>query len=242
MAKSRRKESVKLLGVVRRKRAALLMSTALQATVVLVLSVPGMPSPAVAQPAPNALPTAGAVVAGAAALSKTANQLTINQSSDRAALTFQTYNVGSQARVLYNQPSSNSVTLNRVTDANPSQIAGHIDANGKIVLMNQAGVTFYQGAQVNTNGLMVTAASMSDGAMKGFVNTGALTFDQAANPNARVENRGNITIKQAGLAALVAPQVANSGTITAKLGHVVLAGASKTTLDLYGDGLVSIDV
>ena len=36
--------------------------------------------------------------------------------------------------------------------------------------------------------------------------------------------------------------MANSGTITAKLGHVVLAGAKTATLDLYGDGLLSLDV
>ena len=40
----------------------------------------------------------------------------------------------------------------------------------------------------------------------------------------------------------MAPQVANSGTINAKLGHVVLAGAKTATLDLYGDGLLSLDV
>src|SRR6185437_15023728 len=40
----------------------------------------------------------------------------------------------------------------------------------------------------------------------------------------------------------VAPQVRNSGTITATLGHVVLAGAKSATLDLYGDGMLSIDV
>ncbi len=45
-------------------------------------------------------------------------------------------------------------------------------------------------------------------------------------------NDGNITVRQAGLAALVAPQVANHGTITAALGHVVLAGAKTATLDL----------
>ena len=49
-------------------------------------------------------------------------------------------------------------------------------------------------------------------------------------------------MRQAGLAALVAPQVANSGTINAQLGHVVLAGAKTATLDLYGDGLLSLDV
>ena len=49
-------------------------------------------------------------------------------------------------------------------------------------------------------------------------------------------------MRDAGLAALVAPQVANSGVITARLGHVVLAGAQTATLDLYGDGLLSLDV
>ena len=71
---------------------------------------------------------------------------------------------------------------------------------------------------------------------------GKMVFDRAANPNARIDNRGTITVKQAGLAALVAPSVANSGVINAKLGQVVLAGAAAHTLDMYGDGLVSIDV
>ena len=71
---------------------------------------------------------------------------------------------------------------------------------------------------------------------------GEMVFDQPGNPNARIENQGTITVKQAGLAALVAPQVANSGVINAKLGHVVLAGAKTATLDLYGDGLLSLDV
>ena len=40
----------------------------------------------------------------------------------------------------------------------------------------------------------------------------------------------------------MAPQVVNSGVITATLGHVVLAGAKTATLDLYGDGMLSLDV
>ncbi len=101
---------------------------------------------------------------------------------------------------------------------------------------------FYKGAQVNTNGLVVSAIGMSNQSVKGFLDTGKLALDQAGNPNARIDNQGTITIKQAGLAALVAPQVANSGVINAKLGHVVLAGAKTATLDLYGDGLLSLDV
>ncbi len=233
VAKPGRGERVRLLGVVRRKRSALLVSTALQATTLMVLSLP-----AAAQPAPNARPTGGAVVAGAAAISQSSGNTTINQASQRAAVNWQSFDVGSKQSVTFNQPSSSAMTLNRVVGPNPSQIAGRIDANGQVVLVNQSGVTFYKGAQVNTNGLIVTAAGITN---RNFMN-GVMTFDQPGNPNARIENQGTITIKEAGLAALVAPQVANSGVINAKLGHVVLAGAKTAMLDLYGDGLLSLDV
>jgi haemagglutination activity domain len=130
------------------------------------------------------------------------------------------------------------VALNRVTGPDPSQIAGRIDANGQFVLVNQSGVNFYRGAQVNAAGVMVSAAGISN---QHFM-AGQMVFDQPAHANAKISNAGRITVKQAGLAALVAPQVANSGTINAQLGHVVLAGAKTATLDLYGDGLLSLDV
>ena len=85
---------------------------------------------------------------------------------------------------------------------------------------------------------MVSAAGISN---QHFM-AGRMVFDQPAHANAKISNAGTITVKQAGLAALVAPQVANSGTISAQLGHVVLAGAKTATLDLYGDGLLSLDV
>ncbi|WP_158927932.1 filamentous hemagglutinin N-terminal domain-containing protein, partial [Acidisphaera sp. S103] len=237
MAKPRRDPNPKHLTVVRHRRPALLLSTALCATVSVVISLP-----AAAQPAPNARPTGGVVVGGNASISQSANQTTIDQTSQRGAVNWQSFNVGSQQSVQFNQPSSSAITLNRVVGPNPSEIAGRIDANGQIVIQNQSGVTFYKGSQVNTAGLMVSATTSSDTATKAFLNGGKLVMDQAANSNAAVINQGHITVKQAGLAALVAPQVVNSGVITARLGHVELAGASKATLDLYGDGMLSLDV
>jgi filamentous hemagglutinin family protein len=211
-------------------RAALLAGTALCAATLTL--------PAVAQPAPNARPTGGVITAGSAAISRSTNNTQIDQSSQRAAINWQSFNVGNQQSVTFQQPSSSAVTLNRVTGPDPSQIAGRIDANGQVVIVNQSGVTFTKGAQVNTNGLMVSAAGISN---QNFM-AGNMKFDQPGNPNAKIVNQGTITVRQAGLAALVAPQVANSGVINAKLGHVVLAGAKTATLDLYGDGLVSLDV
>src|SRR5580704_9969928 len=214
----------------------LLLGTALQTGLTCMTALAALP--AVAQPAPNARPTGGAVVAGAAAISQSVGNTRITQSSQRAAIDWQSFNVGSQQSVTFSQPSASAVALNRVTGPDPSQIAGRIDANGQIILVNQSGVNFYKGAQVNAAGVMVSAAGISN---QNFM-AGVMKFDQPGDPNARIDNQGSITVKQAGLAALVAPRVANSGTITAQLGHVVLAGAKTATLDLYGDGLLALDV
>ncbi|MBN8902947.1 MAG: filamentous hemagglutinin N-terminal domain-containing protein, partial [Rhodospirillales bacterium] len=221
------------LRLVRRSRAALLRATALQGCAALVLALP-----AVAQPAPNARPTGGQVVAGSASIRQDAAQTTITQSSQRAAVDWKSFDVGSQQTVRFQQPSASAVTLNRVTGPDPSQIAGRIQANGQVVLTNPSGVTFARGAQVDTAGLIVSAAGISN---QNFM-AGRMIFDQPARRDAAIVNQGTLTVRQAGLAALVAPQVRNTGTITARLGHVVLAGARAATLDLYGDGLVAIDV
>lgn len=234
MTKAGRRGRVRLVGVARRTRSALMVSTALQAVVVMVLGVP-----ADAQPPPNTRPTGGVVVGGSAMIAQTANNTTINQSSQRAALNWQSFDVGSRQSVTFQQPNANAIALNTVIGPNPSQIAGRINANGQVVLVNQSGVTFYKGSQVDTAGLMV-AASAAD--PKAFMSGGKIAFDHAGNPNARIINNGNITISGAGLASLVAPGVANAGVIDARLGHVVLAGANTATLDLYGDKLVTVNV
>jgi filamentous hemagglutinin family protein len=211
----------------------ILLATTFHAGAVMALALPAQ-----AQPAPNARPTGGSVVAGSATISQSPATTTIDQTSQRAAINWQSFNIGSQQTVQFDQPSSSSVVLNRIVGPNPSEIAGRIDANGQVVITNQSGVVFYKGSQVNSAGLMVSAAGIGNA---NFM-AGRMVFDQAAKPNAAVTNAGTITVRQAGLAALVAPQVANSGVITARLGNVVLAGARTATLDLYGDGLMAIDV
>ncbi len=228
-----------VIGAIRRDRAALLCGTALGTALLLVVALP-----AAAQPAPNARPMGGQVIAGQATIGTSGNVTSIIQGSNRAAIDWQGFDIGANQSVRFAQPSANAVTLNQVVGPDPSQIAGRISANGQIVLMNQSGVVFFPGAQVNAAGLVASAAGMSDPSARAFVagTQGTLGLNVAARVGAKVVNRGSITLKQAGLAALVAPQVANLGTIRAPFGHVVLAGAEAATVDLYGDGLLSIDV
>ena len=69
----------------------------------------------------NQLPTGGQVSAGQASISQTANTLTVNQTSQRAVVDWNTFNVGSQAQVHFQQPNAQSATLNRVADNNPAR-------------------------------------------------------------------------------------------------------------------------
>ncbi len=64
----------------------------------------------------------------------------------------------------------------------------------------------------------------------------------ATGPAHVVSTAGNMTLRQAGLAGLVSPQSADAGVMNARLGRAVLDGAAVDTLDMYGDGLVALNV
>ena len=183
-------------------------------------------------------PTGGQVVAGQAAIAQTANRTTITQSTNRAAIDWQQFDVGSQHTVQFVQPNQGSWTLNRVVGPDPSVIAGRIQANGGVAIVNQSGMVFAGGAQVDVGSLIASAANITN---RNFM-AGRMVFDGAPRPGARVENRGRITVADRGLAALVGPGVSNSGVIRANLGRVALGAAETFVLDLAGDGLIGIDV
>ncbi|OWT69052.1 MULTISPECIES: filamentous hemagglutinin N-terminal domain-containing protein [unclassified Achromobacter] len=187
----------------------------------------------------QANPTGGTVAAGAATITNQGNgTLDINQSSGKAIINWKGFSIGANETVNFVQPGSKSVTLNRVVGNDPSAIFGKLNANGTVMLVNPNGVVFGKSARVDVGGLVATTANIRD---EDFM-AGRLKFNQAStNVNAMVVNEGQISIKDSGLAALVAPAVKNSGVIEAKLGKVALAGARTFTVDFQGDGLLSFD-
>ena len=138
----------------------------------------------------------------------------------------------------FHQPSSSSVTLNRVNDVNPSSIDGTLTANGTVVIVKPNGVFFGPTSTVDVAGLVATTANIAD---SDFMQ-GKLKFSKPGNPNAAVVNQGTITASDAGLVGLVAPSVENDGVINAKLGRATLASGDTFTLDLAGDKLISVAV
>jgi filamentous hemagglutinin family protein len=222
-------------GLARVPRSALLRSSALCGVAAICAVVP---VDYVWAQATNAHPTNPTTQLGSGSYGYNGTTTTINQTSNVLATGWSSFDVGAAQKVQINQPSATAVSVNRVAAGDPSRIAGSINANGVFVLVNPSGVVFSQGAQVNAASVIVSTADVANKNLQ----AGKLIFDQPGRPGAMVVNNGNITVKQTGLAALVAPGVANAGTISAPMGRVALAGGEASVVDLYGDGLMSIDV
>jgi filamentous hemagglutinin family protein len=187
----------------------------------------------------EANPLGGTVAAGQATIAQpAAGQMQIRQTSDRAVIDWRSFSIGAGEAVRFQQPSASSSMLNRVTGNDPSTILGSLSANGRVYLVNQNGVFVGRDARVDAAGLVLSTANISNASFM----AGRMNFDQAGKPGARIVNEGAITVAQGGLVAMVAPGVENRGVISARLGQVMLAGASTFSLDLYGDGLVNLAI
>ena len=187
----------------------------------------------------NALPDGGVVVGGSASFDySTPNELHVQQNTDKAVINWNSFNIGQNATTEFHQNNSNSIAVNRVTGAglDPTQIMGTLKANGRIVVLDRNGVIFGKDSQVNVGGIIASTGNIDDNA---FMNSGKINIT-GADTGGSIVNNGTITVREAGLAAFVSPNVKNNGVINAKLGKVTLAAGDEATVDLYGDGLVEL--
>jgi filamentous hemagglutinin family protein len=181
------------------------------------------------------LPTGGNVVGGSASIGQTGNTMTIDQSTNRAAINWQTFNIGSGYTVQFNQPGSTSITLNRVVGGVPSNIQGSLLANGQVWIQNANGVLFGSGATINVNSLLVTTKNID---VNQFM-SGSNTFDLTSTGiNAGIINDGSITAH--GYVTLVGDQVRNTGDINAS--KVILAAGDSATVSLNNGQGISVEL
>jgi len=82
------------------------------------------------------------------------NTMSIQQQSDRAIIEWGSFSIGAGNAVRFLQPGASSIALNRVLGGDLSRISGELSANGRIFLINPAGVLFGQGSKVETGGLV----------------------------------------------------------------------------------------
>ncbi|WP_312341238.1 filamentous hemagglutinin family protein [Stutzerimonas nitrititolerans] len=137
----------------------------------------------------------------------------IEQTADKAILNWETFNVGRNTTVEFQQQADWAV-LNRVNDPNarPSQIQGQIKGDGTVMIANANGVVFSGTSQVNVRNLVAAAAEISD---PQFKNNGLYNGNNATFTNAG----GAVTVEQGALI-----ETARPGNSTTGGGYVLLLG------------------
>jgi filamentous hemagglutinin family protein len=199
------------------------------------------------------------VTSGQATAAQTANTFTVNQLTDKAILNWASFNISADGNVVFNQlTGKNAIALNRIHDANPSQIFGSLKSNGQIYLINQNGILFGATANVNTGGLLASTLNMTDqvfnDGLLSALQTGASTgvqnalFKDGASSTIAVKPGAKITTNDAGQRILLAAgTVENGGDLTAiDGGQVVLAAGQKVYIAASDDAklrglLVEVD-
>jgi filamentous hemagglutinin family protein len=186
----------------------------------------------------QSLPTNGQVTAGSASIGTQSNgSMTITQTSNSAVINWQSFNIGQGNSVTFVQPDASSAVLNRVTGTTTTTIAGQLNANGQVYLINPNGIAITSTGTVDTGAFVASTLGISN---DDFM-AGKRTFT-GKGASAAVTNAGAITIDRGGYMALIGGSVDNTGTITVPMGKVALSSGEQATLDLSGDGFMQIAI
>ncbi|WP_114395644.1 GLUG motif-containing protein, partial [Oleisolibacter albus] len=185
--------------------------------------------------APGALPTGGQVQAGTASIATAGTAMTVTQTTDKAIISWDRFNVGSAASVTFHQPGTGSMTLNRVRGGETSMIDGALRATGTVILVNPNGVVFGGGSTVDVGGLIASTLDIADEDFE----KGTLSFTRGSSDGSIV-NLGRVTARD-GSIALLAPKITNLGYVRAELGSVVLAAGETVVLRPEGGAPLKVD-
>ena len=161
----------------------------------------------------------------------------IKQTGDKAILNWETFNVGRNTTLNFDQ-DANWAVLNRVNDptARPSEIQGQINAPGTVFILNRNGILFGGASQVNVRNVVAAAANMSDGQFtdNGLYSqlSGANYIPAFGNAGGRVDVETGALIQThspqsvtrgGGYVLLLGQEVSNAGQIITRKGQATLA-------------------
>ena len=132
----------------------------------------------------------------------------INQKSKYVKINWSDFSSAAGDTIEFTQPNSKAIAVNRVTSGKASNLLGTLNANGRVVIMNDAGITFGAGSKVNVNSLYATTAKTITNPTAG--NLRNFAFAGAEKP---IVNNGEINIGEGGALAFFAPSITNTGKI-----------------------------
>ena len=167
---------------------------------------------------------------------------TITQTTARGVINWTDLSVTAGSSLIFNQPSKDAITLNRVIglggDITPTKIDGTLSANGQVWILNPTGVLIGSTGVVNVGGLLASTLDLTEQAFD-VANETKTDFSLTGTSTASVVNNGSITAANSGYAVLAGSRVENKGLIQANLGTVALGSGQALTMSFSGDKLIS---
>ncbi|RXZ36165.1 filamentous hemagglutinin N-terminal domain-containing protein [Oxalobacteraceae bacterium CAVE-383] len=240
-----RRSMLNLLGRLPAKLAAPLivpMKRALSAGALCAMALASATTAHATAVTDTTLPTDYSVKYGQVGVSTTGNQMNVNIGTDKAIINWNSFSIGSQAGVdfHFNSATASSSVLNRVTGNDPSQIMGSLTSNGKVFLINAAGILVGKTAKIDVAGFTASTLNLHN---TDFLND-KLSFNgnPASTAGVVIEQDGSIKTRDGGSVYLIGANVENNGVITSPGGEVLLAAGSSVDLVDTGTPGVKINV
>ncbi|MFO1246236.1 MAG: filamentous hemagglutinin N-terminal domain-containing protein [Ramlibacter sp.] len=189
-------------------------------------------------PVARAQPAGLQAIHGSASVASQGNKTVITTTngagSGHSALNWQSFSVPAGTLTQFNQPSASSTSINRVVGNDPSAIFGTLSSNGRLVLVNPAGIAVGAGAVVDTAGFTASTLRMSEAdALAGRLRFGDGGLAGSLGVNGQV-------VARSGDVVLIAPQVqtGEQAVVQSPNGATVIAAGQK--VELTGRGLEGI--
>lgn len=154
--------------------------------------------------------------------------------TSHSVINWQSFSVPAGTITRFDQPSAASTSINRVVGADPSAIFGTLSSNGKLILVNPAGIAVGAGAVVDTAGFTASTLRMSEA----DAIAGRLVFGDGSAVGALTV--GGQIVARGGDIVLIAPDVQTAATavLQSPQGATILAAGRK--VEITGRGLEGI--
>jgi filamentous hemagglutinin family protein len=183
-------------------------------------------------------PAGAQVIQGQAQLQQQGNSLVVTTQNalgtNRSVINWQSFSVPAGSTARFDQPSAQSLSINRVVGNDPSAIFGTLSSNGRLVLVNPAGIAVGAGAVVDTAGFTASTLRLSEADAQ----AGRLVFGGDGLGGGPLKVDGSILARSGDVVLAPNVQVGSQALVQAPSGATILAAGQK--VELTGRGLEGI--
>lgn len=147
-------------------------------------------------------------------------------------LDWSSFDIQSSETTRFIQPNSSSIVFNNIGGSSPSQIWGHLTANGTVILANARGFYFGPNSVINVGGSFIaTTAPLAPDA-----GAGAAWQFSGMPPLASIVNYGQILVGEGKSLYLIAEKIENHGGLNAPGGDIGLYAGKEVWVSDRPDG------